>query len=345
MNYWLHRISYHYEVSRPLLEKNILSIGWADFSEEQYITKCVGHWDIFEKSFKDAGWDLSRNRYSLWRFLSEMKKGDIVLVPSWGTFSIFEILEDMPYSVEKLDITNLYDLNGNKIIKEDGCLYKNDSSSKDNIIDLGFFRNVKPVMLDIPKSDYADQSLTARMKIRQTNATITDLAESIQNAINGFKLNKPINIHSLIIEEANKHILSLIQTQLNPDKFEYLIKWYFEKSGASNVVIPSKNERDKEGDADIIATFDNIKTIIYVQAKYHTGETTEWAVEQINEYKLSKESMDDGYAKVGWVISSGSDFSQKCYDEAKSKHIILINGKQFATMLLNVGILGLENAF
>jgi predicted Mrr-cat superfamily restriction endonuclease len=344
MNYWLHRISHHAEVSYPLLKQGILSIGWSDFSEEEYIERCSNNWEKFEKAFIDEGWDLSKSRYSLWRFISEMKKGDIVLVPSWGTFSLFELIDDAPFSVEKLDINSLKDWNGNNIIKS-GYLYRNDDSTKDNIVDLGFFRNVKPVMLDIPRNEYADQVLTSRMKIRTTNANITDLNQSINNAIKSFEFKKPINLHSLIVEKANHDILSLIRTQLNPDKFELLIKWYFEKSGASNVMIPSKNESGKEGDADIVATFDTIRTIIYVQAKYHVGETSAWALEQINDYRTSKDSMDDGYAKTGWVISSGDNFSEECYETAKDAHVILINGAQFATMLLNIGISELENAF
>ena len=340
MRYWLHRISHHYEVSYLLLERGILSIGWSDFSSEEFINKCFKKWDNFEKAFKEKGW-LQKSIYSLWRFLSEMGKGDIVLVPGYKTFSLFEIIEDRPFSVEKLEINNLTDLDGKKIIKENNLLYREDNNR--TIIDLGFFRKVNPLFTDISRNEYADRVLTSRMKIRLTNADITDLAKSIENAIEAFKSKKPINLHSLIVEETKKNVLKLINEKLNSDKFEKLIKWYFEKLGAQ-VEIPPKNKRDKEGDADIIATFEAIRTIIYVQAKYHVGETSEWAIEQINSYKTSKEAMDEGYAKIAWVISSG-DFAEECRNKAKSANVILINGDEFANMLIDVGFSKLDDAF
>ena len=35
--YWLHRISHHKEVSYPLLDNNMLSIGFSDFSNQEFI--------------------------------------------------------------------------------------------------------------------------------------------------------------------------------------------------------------------------------------------------------------------------------------------------------------------
>ena len=52
--------------------------------------------------------------------------------------------------------------------------------------------------------------------------------------------------------------------QLNPDKFERLIKWYFQRNLANSVDIPAKNENGKSGDTDVIATFDNLKLIIEI---------------------------------------------------------------------------------
>lgn len=343
MNYWLHRISHHAEVSYPLLKKGILSIGWSGLGGEEFIGKCQNKFAYFEQTFIAEGWDLARNRYSLWRFIAEMKKDDIVLIPSWGTFSVYQIAEDLPFGIEKLDVGDLKDWNGRTIVF-DGDLRPQGTNSKEDVIDLGFFRKVNPILLDIPRSEYADQPLTSRMKIRTTNANISDIGESVRNAVQSFEHKKPINLHGQIIEKTNSHVLSLIRTQLNPDKFESLVEWYCKKAGATSVTLPSKNESGKKGDADIVATFDQIKTIIYVQAKHHVNETSEWALEQIREYKLSKDSMDDGYARIGWVISSADKFSKQCDAAAKEAHVILINGAQFATMLLNIGLSKLEDS-
>ena len=347
MNYWLHRISHHAELSYPLLEKGILSIGWADCANKDFISQCDNNWDSFEKSIEASYESKPRSRYGLWRFLFEMKKGDYVIVPSWGIFSIFEFVDDIVLSYEELDISNLQDWSGAKIVKgKNGYLYKNDDSTASNCIDLGFFRAVKPVLEKIPRSEYADSALTSRMKIYQTNSDISDLKANILQSIEMFRIKKPINLQSLIIDNVQSGVLELIKKHLNPDKFEYLIKWYFEKVGATDVIIPSKTKNANEkGDVDIIATFEKIKTIIFVQAKYHTEETSSWALNQISEFKNSREAMDDGYSKIAWVVTSADKFSDECYDLAKNANVLLINGPQLVTMLIEAGISNINNAF
>jgi restriction endonuclease Mrr len=210
---------------------------------------------------------------------------------------------------------------------------------------LGFFRRVEPIIKGASRSQYADQDLTSRMKMRQTNANISDLKNSIAGSIFAFNNKKPINLHTLILEDATDRILDLIHKQIDPDQFEKLIKWYFERVGASDVTIPPKNENGKKGDADIIANFEPIRTTIYVQAKKHVDETNDWALQQIKEYKNSKELMDDGYSKIGWVISTADKFSDDCVEAAQEAHILLINGEQFPTMLLEAGISNISSAF
>ena len=143
-----------------------------------------------------------------------------------------------------------------------------------------------------------------------------------------------------------ERILDLICEELTPDKFEWLIEWYFEKIGAS-IDSPPRNESDRAGDADIIATFEPIKTIIYVQAKFHEpdSETDAWAVEQISEYVDYRDTEDDGYSKVSWVVSTCGDFTERCQNMANLHGVTLINGREFARMLIHAGIEGLDTAF
>ncbi|MCX7955371.1 MAG: restriction endonuclease [Bacteroidales bacterium] len=343
MNIWLHRISHHAEVAYPLLDSGYLSIGYSDFSKPDFIKDCCGEngWQSFEKYFDEIWGERPKTRYNLWRFIAEMKKGDLVVVPSWGIFSIYELTENMAIPVSEIDLSEIKDWHGNKVQrKDDGLLY----NSTGDLIDLGFVRKVKIVKKDIPRYEYADSALTSRMKIRSTNANISDLKESIEKALDAFTKGQPLNIHSQIIAKTRQLILDTIIAELTPDKFEALVKWYFERIGASEVYIPSKNESGKEGDADVVAIFEPLKTIIYAQVKFHTGETSSWAIEQIKNYKNLKDSMDDGYSKISWVISSADSFSKECYDFAKEARVQLVDGKQFATMLLEAGILKLDKA-
>jgi len=351
MNYWLHRISHHAEVAYPLLEKGYLSIGWSDFSASEFITEVCGEngWQNFEKHLEE--WGNPRNRHNLWRFIVEMKKGDWVIVPGSGTFSVFEIENNAVLPIpEIVNIIEIKDWSGNSIeADKHGDLYNTgvkDDNNNNLHVDLGFFKKVKPVATDISRYEYADAALNSRMKIRQTNANITDLKESIEQALSAYRNEKPLNIYSQIVENTSQQILDTIKSQLNDVKFENLVKWYFERIGATNVYIPSKNESGKEGDADIVAIFEPIKTIIYTQVKFYSGETSSWAIEQINDYKSQKEKddIDSGYSKIAWVISSGDSFSDEAKKMAKEATIQLFDGKTFATMLLEAGIANLSGA-
>lgn len=348
MNYWLHRISHHAEVSYPLLSNNLLSIGFSNFAYPTFIDDVLrGGWPAIENAFKTRwGVPLARSRYSLCRFIYDMKKGDIVVVPSAGTFSVYRIVDNRPQRMGEMSVNNISDWSGNKI-SSNGNLLLNKHGKE---IDLGFFRMVEPIEINISRGKFADAALTARMKVRTTNSKISDLKKSIENAIEAYRQKKPINLHSQILEESVPTILKRLKSQLNPDKFENLVKWYFQRVGASETYIPSKNEREKEGDADVVATFEGIKTIFYTQVKFHEGQTDEWAAEQIKTYKENKEGkedkevMDDGYSKIAWVVSSANSFSDHSQKLAKENRIQLIDGPKFVQMLLDVGLMNLDKA-
>ncbi len=345
MSIWLHRISHHAEVAYPLLDNGYLSIGYSDFSKAEFIAGVCGEngGPVFEKYFDDNWGYRPRTRNNLWRFVAEMGETDMVIVPSWGTFSVYEFTEDMARPVSEIDLLEIKDWHGNLIIKkDDGLLYQ--AKDEGALVDLGFVRKVKLIKKDIPRYEYADSALTSRMKIRSTNADISDLQSSIEKALAGFATGQPLNIYSQIIAKTRQHILDTIREELTPDKFEVMVKWYFQRIGATEVYIPSKNESGKEGDADVVAVFEPIRTIIYSQVKFHTGETNSWAIEQIKSYKDQKEIMDDGYSKISWVISTADNFSKESYDLAKEAKVQLVDGKQFTKMLIEAGLVNLDKA-
>lgn len=350
MSIWLHRISHCADVSYPLLEKRYLSTGWSDFSSPEFVEKSKSEngGSYFDETIEQEWDSLPRSRYSLWYFLTGMKKGDWVIVPSSGAFSIFEIEDDKVLSNNELvQLVEIKDWSGNLVkMGEDDYLHNMAESSidKEAIVDLGFFRKVKPIAIEISRYEYADAALTSRMKVRQTTVDISDLQVSVEKALAAFKKEKPLNIYSQIIEKASQQILDTLQTELTPDKFEYLVKWYFERIGATSVYIPAKSERGKEGDADVVATFETIKTIIYTQVKFYQGETSSWAIEQITNYRSQKDSIDDGYSKIAWVISSSDSFSEEARKLAKVANIQLFDGVTFAIMLLEAGISNLNGA-
>jgi len=343
MRYWLHRISYLDFISHPLLENGYLSIGFSDFTSEKFLKKVSEQdWEYFEEQFDKIWEDRPRGRYSLWNFIGEMEKGDWVLVPHWDTFSIYEIIEPKSILPSSYKMSKDFcDWNERKIIHNKNGMFIIESEKE--YLDIGFLRKIKPIMENISRKDYADSSLTARMKIRNTNADISDLEKNIKKSIEAYKKHKPINLKSNIIDSSISYWLEIIRNELNPNKFEILIKKYLEKVGATSVDLnPGKNSKDKKGDVDVIGIFEPIKVIVNVQVKFHNGETSDWAVQQINDYSKTELSISDGYSRVYWVITSSDDYSKEAKQLAVKNKVLLFDGKEFVKMLMEVGIENLD---
>ena len=342
MKYWLHRITGGANAlgfAHPLLfTHHYLSIGWSDFSSDAFVRQVQTEGETaIDNATQAEGWGLPKNRWNLWRFIREMKKGDIVLVPTSQEFSLFEIEDDIIFSNESIDSSVFMDWNGNQAVRQEDGYYYNENGQP---IDLGFFRKVKPILYNIPRMGFADQKLISRMKIRQTNADISDLKDSIENARNAYKEHKPINLKEKIVEEIAPKILALFENMTSAERFENLVEWYLKSLGAKTE-IPSKNAPDKgEGDADVIGYFENIKTAIMVQVKKHEGVTDEWAIQQIKAYKTNH-TYDDYHTQM-WVISTCEHYNQKAMNEADEAGVRLITGIEFASMILDAGLEGLN---
>lgn len=339
-NYWLHRCKcgdYAWSFTYELLYKHsMISIGWSDLSDKEYHQKLVQNDTSFDKVFKDEWGELPRNRYTLWRFLVEMKKGDIVVVPlDGGLFSIYEISDDVVFNNETIDHDLWVNWSGEKASWDNGYPINKDGER----IDMGFYRKVKPIRLDISRDEYATQSLYSRMKIMTTNANISDLSEDVEKAI---AQKSPINLKASFLTESARLLNRKMQELMNDHKIEELVRWYMESLGAS-VNVPAKNSTTtEEGDADIIATFDKLNNhTILIQVKAHQGFTDKWAVEQITSYAQTiAHNLVDRSTQL-WVISTCDDFTDATKKLAKEKGVYLVNGLTFAEMLIDNGLYSL----
>lgn len=331
-NYWLHRISggtNGWQLAHQLLkEKNLISIGWSKLSTKEAALdiQTKGEYAIKEL-YKKEKWELSRGRWSLHRFIYQMKKGDYVVIPGWKDFTVYEIISD--------------NILCNADIPEEWLDYKGysicDKSINDSngaTVDLGFYREVCPLRDPLPRDGYAPQELASRMKIRQTNADINDLSEQIEEVL---LRELPINIHEDILKKTEKVVLSLIRKELDADKFERLVEWYLYKIGADDVTTPSKSGSPTEdGDADKVAYFEKLKFVLLVQVKKHEGTTGDWAVKQISSFDYNNEF--NGYTTGTWVISSADAFSANALDLAKQKNARLLTGLDFARLIVEEGV-------
>lgn len=342
-NYWLHRISNEWGVAKPLLEKGYLTIGWQYLmSISPELRECIvdRHGEGFEPLMDELG-ARYRSRWCLNRF-AQFMPGDTVVVPLYDKcFAIVEVensaksILDLPLEV----VNEFKDVN----LSVNGLTDISDSQSIRDI-DIGFFVKIKTPVKIIPRS-FAEDKLQTRMKMRQTNASINDLAKEVDDAA---KREAPVDVHEILVEETANAILGKIKKYVTADNFERVVKWYMERIGASTVYIPPKNSSEKEdyADADVVAVFESLGVTIYIQVKKHDDKTDVWAVEQILKYDENQEKNSiDGMTYIPWVVSTADDFKEEAKVKAVEKGVKLINGKEFARMLAEVGVNCIDEGF
>lgn len=340
MKTWLHRIAYHSEVAEPLLEKGYLSIGFSELSDAMFITDISSMYGLqsFEEYFLAWKGMKPDNRFNLWRFITQMKKGDHIIVPGWRTFSVYELTEDSARPISEVERDEMTEVLGTSIsLEDDGLLYRNDYS----LIDLGFVRKVKPIQKNIPISEYADPELTARLKLFSINNDLSDYQENITRAIQNYKKSEVQNLMGECASSISYQLLKTIRQEFTSEKFKDFIKLFFLKLGASDAYIPSKDERENHPETDIVAVFEPLKYVIYAKVKFGPENPNQWLLRQFEMIKDSKENMNDGYNKVFWFITS-EEFSPNVYQQAKELHVQMIDGLEFSKMLLENGITNID---
>ena len=294
-------------------------------------------WNAFETAcLKLYGGKKPKYRYSLWRFLFEFKQGDILLVPGKNKdFHVFKIISEKP-------------------VMRDEIKDKYPADYFDDDHDFHYFWKVEPVRVRMLRYMLADAALVSRMKIRGTTSQLKnvegkDYKASLIKAVTLERLSPESEMNAAINPEEgrNKMITTLMETMnsiIDPDKFEELIKAYLMKKGADTATRLPKNTSG-EKDADVEAVFEVLRVKVYVQAKKHDEIVDlEKALTQISEYR--KENEEAGYTCLYWVIYSSLDESfAENYDAEKYEGIRVISGMEFGGMLLDAGIKGIDEAF
>ena len=303
-HYWLHRASY--EGGLVILEKEKkLTIGYsdADSNDEMNMALSSKNYDSFCQAYTNVyNGNIERSKNNLWRFVIEMRKDDIVVVPCpWGFY--------------------LCRVNG----EATKCNRKG--------LDLGWERDVELLSEKpkTPRESYAKSGLLSRMKCRQTTLCIDDLKEEVELAI---KQTTPFDF----VGDVAKVILEKLKEQGSPEGFENYVAAVFEAMGAEVEILP-RNYSGKKGDCDVEAVFPLIKLVISVQCKKHDGITDDFAVEQINSYEANDRRKDqDRWDYWKWVVTTAEKFSENAVKKANENNIRLVTGVEFCRMLLNVGI-------
>ena len=178
--YWLHRITGG--VNGKLLahylmrNHNLLSIGWSMFSSKEMAMNIqqIGI-SVIKQAYADIHLEFTKSAHCLLRFVHEMQEGDVVVVPMGANISLFRIVDNVILTNDT--IPNEY-LSGFSLVRKNDELFTLDGQQ----IDLGFYRRVEPIALDIPRG-LANKDLYRKTKTLHTNINITAVAPSVEELI------------------------------------------------------------------------------------------------------------------------------------------------------------------
>lgn len=297
------------------LAENQIIIGWAK-AEGLLDTNLT--WEQFREIIRVAHYpgEVTLKKVGaaaghMWRFIREMNKEDLVVVPYKSEFYVAEVKGDATYDSNKIDL---------------GTAYRRP---------VMWLNNKKPIRRDSAKS-----ALISRMKTQGTCARATDLLDEIkaclQIASSGQTPTFKTDLQSSLIQATLKELHS---GRMDSFGFERLIQTVLIGLGAQDVrIVP----RAQDKGADIMATFrvaGAFSQVIAVQAKHWQPEPPvgKEVVEQLIK-GIEAES-----ANLGIVITSGTIsneatiIAEKYYDENGIK-IELVDGEQFAKIIIENGI-------
>lgn len=178
--YWLHRITGGVNgtiLSYPLLRNyKLISIGWSFLSSQEVAKDIQERGEVaIREAYDKEGASWSRNAYSLLNFVYRMHADDIVVVPMGASINIYRFTDEKIYTNDNIPDDYLEKVN---VIKHSDGLSTRDGQE----IDLGFYRKVEPVVLNIPRSQ-VDKDLYKKAKAFQTNLNISDVSKSVNKLI------------------------------------------------------------------------------------------------------------------------------------------------------------------
>lgn len=301
-------------VSEALPENQII-IGWAEadgllepsLSWEQFreIIRSVYYAD--EETLRKAGAASGH----MWRFVREMNVGDLVVVPYGSEFFVAEIKGPATYNPAKV---------------ADDTAYRRS---------VKWLNDKKPIRRDVAKS-----ALISRMKTYGTCAYATDLLNEIKECLltvsKGQAPTFQTDLQSRLIRET---LEELRKGRMDSFGFERLIRTVLTGLGAEDArIVP----RSQDKGADVLATFrvaGAFRQVVAVQAKHWQPDPPvgKEVVEQLIK------GIEAEQADLGMVITSGSISDEAVqaaenYFEEKGIKIELVDGEQFAKLIVEHGI-------
>lgn len=297
------------------LQSDQLIIGWAD---AEGLLEPTLDWEHFREIVRNAYYSKEPNLRrtgaaagQMWRFIRDMKIGDLVVVPHWSEFYVAEVSGPAIFDKSK---------------QEDDTAYRRPAT---------WLNGKQPIARSVARS-----ALISRMKIQQTCADATDLLNEIIECLNVAKSGARPSFDSDLQARLVRETLDELRSgRMESYGFERLIETVLIGIGAKTTrIVP----RGQDKGADIVATFliaGVFSQIIAVQAKHWKPEppVDKAVVEQLIR------GIEAEQATLGMVITAGTIGEDaieraKQYNEEKGIPIELVDGEQFAKLIVERGI-------
>ncbi len=247
----------------------------------------------------------------LWRFIRDMKAGDLVVVPDASSFYVAEVIGDATF---------------------DPSLVNDDSAYRRPV---RWLNGERPIPRNLARS-----ALISRMKTQGTSANATDLLDEIRDclaqAANGSKPTLQSDLQSALIAETLRQIRS---GRIDDRSFEKLIQTLLSRIGARECrIIPRQHDKG----ADLIATFlvgGAFELRIAVQAKHFQPEPPLDAVAVAQLIRgIAAEQADLGMVVTTGTFSESARNAAQAHVEQGGVRIELVDGEHFARLIVEHGI-------
>jgi predicted Mrr-cat superfamily restriction endonuclease len=292
-----------------------LIIGWA---EAEGLLDPALTWEQFREIVRNAYYsDHPTLRKAggaaghLWRFIREMKPGDLVVVPYGGEFFVAEVSGPATYYAAKVEEDSAY----RRAVR--------------------WSNGKKPISRQLARS-----ALLSGMKTQGTCADATDLLDEIKECLQLAERGEAPTFQSDLQARLIHEVLAELRSgRIENFGFERLIQTVLRGLGAQDVRIVPRSE-DKG--ADLVATFrvaGAFQQRIAVQAKHWQPEppVDREVVEQLIR-GIEAESANLGMVVTSGSISEAAIQAAEQYFEEKGIRIELVDGEQFAKLIVEHGI-------
>lgn len=299
------------------LQQGHIAVGWSDARNLARLSD----WHAFKADLRDAypapypdGYGdneraLGNAAGSLWRFMHDMRVGDVVLSPSSEGFHV-AVIEGSPY----------YDSDG---YDQDDC----------------WRRKVCWITRGAVPRNHASNTLQRRLKARQTSVACTDLLDEIRDAL---VRSKPLTFNDSVIDAARESVANCLHTAISDYGLENVVARLASSGGARATVQP-KNVTEA-GDVDVIAIYDlkigNQESTVEVayQVKQHEGVSDSAGIEQLIERMEQRPSI-----VRGCFVTTAQSISPEAKRLAVDNEIMVLTEGELVEWVLMAGLQSLAD--